>query len=390
MSVLDHIRHPGWPRRALFGLGLLLALIIITRVLLDPIASHFTHQKLNASEAVSGDFESVHVTLLPPSYGIRRLKIIEAQGGDWRHPLFYVEHARVTLDWRRLLHGELAARLRLDGPKMIMTATGGKQKTPDMGAALDKMAPARVDRVEVREGEFLYRDVTAPHHPEFWLHDIELAAENLTTRKRLAGGRPATVSARATLGRSGTVTFFASADLFAAKPAFAGQLALRGWRVAELYDLEEPAMKLQTPEGTLDLFAEFKARDGAISGGIKPVLRNVEVRPTEDGFGNKLKAWLVDKALHLFSDRVPGRNAAATVIPIQGRLDQPDVQIWPTILGVVRNAFVEGISAGFAHLPPPASPDKESVLTQATHALQKDKGPPKAQPPKIETGSNKK
>jgi len=392
MGVLDRLRQPGWLRRALFGLGLLLALIIIIRVLLDPIAAHFTHKQLNASEAVSGDFESVHVTLLPPGYGIHRIKIIEAQGGDWRHPLFYAEHARVTLDWRRLLHAELAARLRLDGPKMVMTATGGKggKKIPDIGAALEKVAPARVDRVEVREGEFLYRDVTAPRHPEFWLHDIELAAENLTTRKRLAGGRPATVSARATLGKSGTVTFFASADLFAAKPEFAGQLALRGWRVAELYDLEEPATKLQTPKGTLDLFAEFKARDGAISGGVKPVLRNVEVRPTEDGFGNKLKAWIADKGLRLFSDRVPGRNAAATVIPIQGRLDQPDVQIWPTILGVLRNAFVEGISAGFAHLPPPASPEKESVLTQATHALQKDKGPPKAQPPKIETGSDKK
>jgi len=131
VSVLDHLRHPAWPRRALFGLGLLLALTIIIRLVLDPIAAHFTHKQLNASEAVSGDFESVHVTLLPPGYGIRRLKIIEAQVGDWRHPLFYAEHARVTLDWRRLLHAELAARLRLDGPKMVMTATGGKLKIPD-------------------------------------------------------------------------------------------------------------------------------------------------------------------------------------------------------------------------------------------------------------------
>ena len=38
MGVLDRLRQPGWLRRALFGLGLLLALIIIIRVLLDPIA----------------------------------------------------------------------------------------------------------------------------------------------------------------------------------------------------------------------------------------------------------------------------------------------------------------------------------------------------------------
>jgi hypothetical protein len=66
VSVLDHFRHPGWPRRALFGLGLLLALTVIIRLVLDPIAAHFTHKQLNASEAASGDFESVHVTLLPP------------------------------------------------------------------------------------------------------------------------------------------------------------------------------------------------------------------------------------------------------------------------------------------------------------------------------------
>jgi hypothetical protein len=40
VSVLDHLRHPGCPRRALFGLGLLLALTVIIRVVLDPIAAH--------------------------------------------------------------------------------------------------------------------------------------------------------------------------------------------------------------------------------------------------------------------------------------------------------------------------------------------------------------
>jgi hypothetical protein len=82
VSVLDHLRHPGWPRRALFGLGLLLALIVIIRLVLDPIAAHFTHKQLNASEAVSGDFESVHVTLLPPGYGgdPRVLGVIPIQG----------------------------------------------------------------------------------------------------------------------------------------------------------------------------------------------------------------------------------------------------------------------------------------------------------------------
>jgi len=285
---------------------------------------------------------------------------------------------------RDLVHGRLSAKVRLDDPKIIVTkrapAAPGKGGITDIRAALDQVIPARVDRIEVRGGEFLFRDLTEPLHPELWLHRVELAAENLATRPRLAGGRPATVSGSAKLGRSGDVTLFASANLFAHAPEFAGNVAVRGWKLAELYDLEEPRTKLQTPEGTLDLFAEFKARGGAISGGVKPVLQNVKVRPTSDHFGNKLKAWVADKSLHLSSDRVPDRNAVATVVPIEGRLDQPDIQVWPTILGLVRNAFVEGISSGFAHLPPPATEKKEGVLTQANHALKKDAGPPKAQP----------
>jgi hypothetical protein len=157
-------------------------------------------------------------------------------------------------------------------------------------------------------------------------------------------------------------------------------MAVKGWKVAELFDLIEPATDLQTPEGTLDVFAEFTAANGRILGGVKPVAKNVKVRPTEDDFGNKLKAWLADKGLRLFSDRVPDRNAVVTIIPINGRLDHPDMQLWPTVLGVVRNSFVEGISSGFTHLPPQTADKPQGKLEQIEARSNKDEGPPRAQP----------
>jgi hypothetical protein len=385
LSAVGAVERRPFGRRITVALIVLVALIVVVRVVLDPIATYFTRRELNAGDAMRGDLHSVHMTILPPGYEIRRLKVVEHPADDWAHPLVYVEHLRATVSVRDLLHARLSAKVRLDGPKITISKRAParaekKPALPDVRAALDRVIPARVDRIEARGGELLFRDLTAPRHPEIWLHGVELSAENLATRRRLARGRPATVSASARLGRSGDVTLFASANLFTHAPDFAGNLAVRGWKLAELYDLEEPRTKLQTPEGTLDLFAEFKARDGAISGGVKPVLENVKVRPTNSDFGNKLKAWVADESLHLFSDRVPDRNAVATVVPIEGRLDQPDIQLWPTILGVVRNAFVEGISSGFAHLPPPASEKKEGALTQAKHALEKKSGPPKAQP----------
>jgi hypothetical protein len=67
-------------------------------------------------------------------------------------------------------------------------------------------------------------------------------------------------------------------------------------------------------------------------------------------------------------------------VPIKGRLDDPKLQVWPTVLSVIRNAFVQGISSGFSSLPPPTAKEEENVIEQAASALKKDEGPAKAQP----------
>jgi hypothetical protein len=376
----------GW----LTALCVVAGLVIVVRLLLDPVAAHYTRLGLNKSDSTRGDFDRVHVTVFPPGYEIRRLKIVERRDVHWREPLFYAERVKATLDVHGLWHRQLGANVRVDGPKVIVISrpsappAAGKPAAgpPDLVPLLRQILPARVNRLEVRNGQFLFRDLAMPRHPEIWLHRIELAAENLATRRRLAGGQPATLAASGELGRSGRLTLFVSANPFARPLEFAGRLEERGWRVAELYDLLEPPTKLQAPKGTLDLFAAWKSRDGRISGAVKPLLKDVDVKPTDESFGDKLKAWLVDKGLHLFSDRVPGRNAVATVIPIEGRLTGPDVQLWPAVFGVVRNAFVEGVASSFRRVPPEKSESKQGIVSQAKTAVEKKAGPPKAQPSK--------
>ncbi|HSY41577.1 MAG TPA: hypothetical protein VLA79_18690, partial [Polyangia bacterium] len=182
---------------------------------------------------------------------------------------------------------------------------------------------------------------------------LQLSVENLTNRVRLTEGRPVLLTASATLARSGAVSLLITADPFEKGLTFSGRAAVVGLQTAELYRFIEPATKLQAPEGTIDIFVEFDCRNGQLTGGVKPVLKNVKVRPDDKGFFTALKAWVTDLAIKLFSDRVRDRNAVATVIPIKGTLAGPDVDLWPAIFGVLRNAFVEGLTSGYAHLPPP-------------------------------------
>ncbi len=388
----DYVRGHKWLRRLVIGLAILVGLAVVIRLIVDPIATHYTRKGLNDAEGISGDFLRVHVTLLPPGYEIRKLKIREAPGGHVAEgePLFYVTAARVSLDWRALLHARLGASVTLDQPKVTVLHRPAKRKkeekepaaVPDMRPALRKMFPARVNRIDVVDGEVLLRDLTVEGHPELWLHRIDATVKNLATRRELTEGRQVTLAMQGRLGKSGAVALEASADPFAPPLAFDGEFTLRDWQLAELFDFETAAADVHTPAGTIDISAKFKGRKGAISGGVKPILKNVKVRPADGDFGTKLKAWLADAGLRLFSHQGSEGREAGTVIPIQGRLDDPEVQIWPTILGVVRNAFVEGITGGFSYLPPPAAEKKEGALTQTKNALDKDAGPPKAQPVK--------
>ena len=241
-------------------------------------------------------------------------------------------------------------------------AGGARPKEPsqpnevvDLNDLLHKITPLDVDHIDILDGQLAFVDTGRRERPELWIHDLQLSVENLTDRVRLTEGRPVLLTASGTLARSGAVSILVTADPFERGLTFSGRAAIVGLETSELYRFIEPATKLQAPEGTIDIFVEFDCRNGQLTGGVKPVLKNVKVRPSDKGFFSTLKAWATDVAVKLFSDRVPGRNAVATVVPIKGTLTGPDVQLWPTIFGVLRNAFVEGLTSGYAHLPPGTS-----------------------------------
>ncbi|HTA19623.1 MAG TPA: hypothetical protein VK989_10045, partial [Polyangia bacterium] len=171
-----------WPRRLLIGLGVLVALVVVVRLVLDPVAAYATRKGLAKMEGFRGDFEHVHVTLFGPGYTISRLKLIEDPGGSWKEPLFYAESVHVGVDWRQLLHGRIVAAARIVEPKIEIISkkqAAPKPKTtkaPDLSEQLQRVTTLKVSRIEIVRGELLFRDLTAERHPELWVHKIELAA----------------------------------------------------------------------------------------------------------------------------------------------------------------------------------------------------------------------
>ncbi len=367
-------------------LAALVVAVIALVLSFDAIVTWRTRKVLDSLEGYTATFKAVKLRPFKLTYAISQLKVIKASAGGAKEPFFYAEEVEVGLYWKELLHGHLVSRVDVERPKLTLISAKSKEDTqlspeePDLSEKLDALFPLKVDRVQVKRAEVAFIDKTEKDFPRLWLHGLDATVENLATRASLAKGEPTIVAASGTLQKSGQVSLYVTADPLAKALSFSGSFKIQGLEMKEFYELISSKSGLHINRGTLDLFAQFDARDGHISGGVKPVLKHPDVSQGKPGLGNKLKAVLADAALNLFSDRVEGRDAVATVIPLDGNLQNPKAQLWPTVLGVVRNAFVEGVSESFARVPPPAAKKEEGVLTQARRALSKDRGPPKAQP----------
>ena len=147
----------------------------------------------------------------------------------------------------------------------------------------------------------------------------------------------------------------------------------------DAWNLVDSKTDLAFDSGTLDLLARFGCDKGHLTGAIQPVLKDAGVTADHRRPGHQ------DQGL----GGQPGGQRSSPIgsragtpsppwCPSRAPSNDPKLQLWPTIFGVIRNAFVQGIAESFAHLPPPKAKEPEGILEQAKSATDVKAGLPKA------------
>ncbi len=382
-------RQTRWFQTKKFWALVLTPLVLFLLVFygLDPLVEWRTREALKLFQPqylVTFEDASLQPTKL--NYALTHLKIMKESAGGNAEPYIYIDRLEMGVYGKELLHLHLVATMELEKVRLNLIAAKSKENEqldtgiPDFSDKLAAALPLTVDRVQVKDAEVMFIDKTNPDFPKVWLHAIDGTLENLATRAALARGEPTSIAISGKIQKTGEISAFITADPLSKGLFFAGRAMLTHFEMNELGKVMASKSGLTVQKGTLDLFAEFDCRAGKLSGGIKPVLKNVEVAQGKPGLSNAINAVLADAAVKIFSDRVGDRAAVATVIPIRGDIDQPQVQLWPAVVGVIRNAFVIGVSESFQRLPLPKSDKPQGPIDQALDALDKKEGP-KAQPP---------
>ncbi len=362
----------------------LAVLIALAWVALNPIVAYSTQKGLDRLQGASGSFKRVRVTLIHPGYDVYGLEIVETPAREHREPLFYADRVEMRWSWRQLVRGHLMRRVKMWNARVAVPMRPGENGKPaqpplEIARTLESVPSAGLERLALVHSQIILID---EHHQgqRLWLHDVDATLENLASRRKLMHGLPVLVTLRGKLQNSGELSAFLTVDPFDRGLTFAGSAELRHMRLSDLHQFTS-IKGLTIPSGELDLFASLTCKRGVLTGGIKPVAKNLQIKAADPKLGDRIKAALADVGVKLLSDRVPGRHAVATIIPIHGDLHHPNVQVVPAIMAVLRNAFVEGLSASLTNVPPPVASKKQGVITQARQALgKKHKQPVKAQP----------
>ena len=129
--------------------------------------------------------------------------------------------------------------------------------------------------------------------------------------------------------------------------------------MASMNDLVRAYGGFNVAAGELSVYSELTMKDGAITGYVKPLFKDVKVgaaadRDEPETLGHRLYDGVVGVAAKILKNRP--RGEVATVITISGRADQLQYSTWEIVGRLLQNAFFKAILPGFEPERRPKTP----------------------------------
>jgi hypothetical protein len=199
----------------------------------------------------------------------------------------------------------------------------------------------------VVDGEVHYRDFHSQPRVDVLVDHLNVHVTNLTNSKDFSGSRVAKLKADANVMRSGRLDIEGEIDPFKEQPTFHLKTQLAKLRIAQLNDFLKAYVNADAEKGTLSLYSEVDAENGAFKGYLKPLIEDLDIlkwKKEDERPAEKLWEGLVGAVAAVFKNWP--RDRLATRLEIEGRFDQPDINALEAVIELLRNAFIQALRHG--------------------------------------------
>jgi hypothetical protein len=336
-------------RKVLTIAAVLVAAVILLRALMPWAVAHYVNAQLAQIGEYRGHVASVDLALVRGAYELHNLEVVKQ--GSKAEPFLTLPHVDISLEWSAILDGELVGEIQLQNPVMNMIQ-GETAEESQLGAGVDwaeevrKLFPYRFNRVEVRSGTATFRAPGIERNESLTLNRLNIVLSNLTNVEDRNEPTFAEFDVNGTFGKTAPLSITGHANPLAMQPTFDVNFSLDGAELVDVNPWLEEFLNVDAEQGAFSLYAELAAADGRFEGYIKPILQNAEIFRLEEPASSPLqKAWeaLVGLVGGLLEN--PEKDQIATQIPYAGELQNPDAELLPAAVNLLRNAFV----AAFTH-----------------------------------------
>ncbi len=328
-------------------LGVIILLFIALHFILEPVALHYANKSLSELEGYRGHIDDIGIRLYRGAYQIHGLDIVAVNDEDsTESPFFKVDIIDISIEWPALFKGAVVGEFVLNRPIVNFkkepsgeVQDGGEN---DFVEVIQGLIPIRINRFEIIDGEVHFLDPTVSPPVDVFVVNLNAIATNLSNVNEDNDPLPSRVDLNGTTIGEGTVRLGMGLNALKEMPDFDLELELDGVRLTALDAFTEAYANFTFKDGTLYTSSEIAMKDGDFEGYVKPVLENfqvIDLKNEETSFLRKMWEVVVGTTLGVFQNQ--RKDRFATQVPFEGSTKDTSVRIIPTIVNVLKNAFIE-------------------------------------------------
>jgi hypothetical protein len=345
-------------------LGAFVFAVVIARLIAPVYILGYVNKTLQGLDGYTGRVNDIDLGIWRGAYVIKGITI-DKTTAKMPMPFVSVEQTDISLHWDALLKGQIVGELQLTAPTINIVAEkhkepGAEQQVENREKAkaakgedtswqkqIKQLIPLDINRVGITRGEFHFRDPYSDPKVDVPIKNIHGEVTNLTNSDKLSKSMVASAHFKAMALNSGKLSIDGHMDPYAEKPTFALKAELVDLQMKELNDFLKAYANVDAEKGTFSVYSEVESKNARFNGYVKPIIYDLKIlrwKDEKEGFFGKLWEGMVELGKDVFRNRE--KKQVATRIPLSGRIDKPDADIFETVIEVLRNAFIEALRRG--------------------------------------------
>ncbi|GAB3320409.1 hypothetical protein GCM10027299_13650 [Larkinella ripae] len=305
--------------------------------------------------AYTGHVEDVNIALIRGSYQIEDLRIRKING-KIKEPFLSVPTIDLSVEWRSLFKGALVAEVECFRPELNFAFSNNEQasqtgKELDWTQLVKDLLPIKINRFAAYDGKIDLVNLFEATKTDFSLEKFNVDIRNIRNVEDKQSRLPSPVTASADVpGWGGTLKFDAGMNLLKQIPDFNYNMSLNSLQLVKLNDLAREYGNVDFERGTVSVVSEMAMNDGRFVGYFKPLTKDMKIfKLKEPGekrtVGRFFTELLAEGGSEILENQK--RDQVATRIPLKGTVENTETEVWPIIIGVLRNAYVEAFTTEF-------------------------------------------